>query len=98
MAPYNPPIAHYSQLNVSEYTDEEMLAFVGKEGRRFYWLTNKLKLNYLWWDTDRKIVELWGSFGTLNHGAKDKLDEYFKTAARRSSMAHMEDVSESVCA
>lgn len=74
MAPYDPPIAHYSQLDVSTYTDEQMLMAIGKSGKGFYNLTDRLGLNYLWWDKDRKIVELWGSFGSLQRGAKDKLD------------------------
>jgi hypothetical protein len=73
MAPYEPPIAHYSQLDVSEYTDEQILCVIGKGGKGFYKLTTQLGLNYLWWDKERKVVELWGSFGALSNGAKEKL-------------------------
>ena len=73
MAPYDPPIAHYSQLDVSQYTDEQILSVIGKGGKGFYKLTTQLGLNYLWWDKERKVVELWGSFGALSSGAKDKL-------------------------
>lgn len=98
MAPYNPPVAHYSQLDVSEYSDEQMLSFIGKEGHRFYWLTNKLGLNYLWWDNERKVVELWGSFGSLINGAKDRLDEYFKKFTGRPPVVHMEALPDELCA
>jgi len=73
MAPYNPPIAHYTQLDVSQHSDEDILYTIGKGGKGFYKFTSQLGLNYLWWDKDRKVVELWGSFGALNSGAKDKL-------------------------
>ena len=73
MAPYDPPIAHYSQLDVSQYTDEQILSVIGKGGKGFYKLTTQLGLNYLWWDKERKVVELWGSFGALSNGAKEKL-------------------------
>ena len=73
MAPYDPPIAHYSQLDVSQYTDEQILSVIGKGGKGFYKLTSQLGLNYLWWDKERKVVELWGSFGSLSSGAKEKL-------------------------
>ena len=73
MAPYEPPIAHYSQLDVSQYTDEQILSVIGKGGKGFYKLTTQLGLNYLWWDKERKVVELWGSFGALSNGAKEKL-------------------------
>ena len=96
MAPYDPPIAHYSQLDVSEYSDEQMLSFIGKDGHRFYGLTTKLGLNYLWWDPERKVVELWGSYSSLNRGAKDRLDEHFQKFARRSPVVHTEDVQDPV--
>jgi hypothetical protein len=73
MAPYEPPIAHYTELDVSQYTDEQILTVIGKGGKGFYKLTSQLGLNYLWWDKERKVVELWGSFGALSSGAKDKL-------------------------
>ena len=98
MAPYDPPIAHYSQLDVSEYSDEQMLSFIGKEGHRFYWLTNKLGLNYLWWDHERKVVELWGSHGALHHGAKEKLYQYFKKSTGRSPMVYVETLPDELCA
>lgn len=77
MAPYDPPVAHYTQLDVSQYTDEQMLAAIGKDGHGFYRLTERLSLNYLWWDNDRKVVELWGSFGSLQRGAVNKLSAIF---------------------
>jgi hypothetical protein len=61
MAPYTPPIAHYSEMDVSEYTEQEMYDFIGKNGRRFYWLTRFLGLDYLWYDEKRKKIEIWGA-------------------------------------
>lgn len=97
MAPYDPPIAHYSQLDVSEYTDEQMLTFIGKDGHRFYRLTDRLGLSYLWWDSERKVVELWGSYNSLHYGAKEKLDEFFRAATRGPPVVHMEDLQVPVC-
>lgn len=64
MAPYTPPVSHYSQLDVSDYTEEQIFAFIGKNGRRFYWLTQKLQLDYLWYDSERKVIEIWGPYYT----------------------------------
>lgn len=64
MAPYMPPSSHYSQMDVSGYTDDQIFAFIGKTGRRFYWLTQKLQLDYLWYDSERKVIEIWGPFYT----------------------------------
>ena len=64
MAPYTPPSSHYSQMDVSDYTEDQIFSFIGKTGKRFYWLTHKLGLDYLWYDKQRKVFELWGPFYT----------------------------------
>ena len=64
MAPYQPPPAHYSQMDVSEYSETEIFRFMGKTGKKFYWLTQKLGLDYLWYDKKRKIIEIWGPYYT----------------------------------
>ena len=64
MAPYQPPNAHYSQMDVSDYTEDQIFSFIGKTGKKFYWLTKKLGLDYLWYDKDRKVIEIWGPLYT----------------------------------
>ena len=64
MAPYTPPNAHYSQMDVSNYTEDQLFAFIGKTGKKFYWLTKKLGLDYLWYDRERKVIEIWGPYYT----------------------------------
>jgi hypothetical protein len=64
MAPYTPPTTHYSQMDVSDYTDDQIFAFIGKTGKRFYWLTQKLGIDYLWYDKERKVIEIWGPYYT----------------------------------
>jgi len=73
MAPYEPPIAHYAHLNVSEYDENMILCMIGKGGKGFYHLTNYLGLEYLWYDTVDKRIELWGPESTFVKGARDKL-------------------------
>jgi len=64
MAPYTPPNSHYSEMDVSEYDEEQVFAFIGKSGKRFYWLTRFLDLDYLWYDKHRKTIEIWGPYHT----------------------------------
>lgn len=83
MAPYTPPPTHYSQMDVSEYDEERIFAFIGKTGKKFYWLTKILGLDYLWYDKERKVIEIWGPyFVHLNqqseHVIRCELD-YFMT-------------------
>jgi hypothetical protein len=67
MAPYTPPNTHYSEMDVSSYTDNELYRFIGKNGKRFYWLTKFLELSYIWYDKDRKVIELWGPYSSLQN-------------------------------
>jgi hypothetical protein len=83
MAPYQPPNAHYSQMDVSDYTEDQIFSFIGKTGKKFYWLTHKLGLDYLWYDKERKIIEIWGPLYThLNqqsaHIIRCELDFFLK--------------------
>jgi len=77
MAPYDPPrtTCHYSEVDVKDYDENMLLCMIGKGGTGFYKLTNYLKMTYVWYDTDRKVIELWGSYNSLKNGAKEKLQK-----------------------
>lgn len=77
MAPYEPPIAHYTQLNVPDVAEDTMFEFVGKDGWRFYKLTKDLRLRYLWYDKERKAVEIWGSYDSLRKNPAAKVRQRF---------------------
>jgi hypothetical protein len=42
-----------------------MFSFVGKGGKRHYWMTRMLCVDYLWYDPKRKVIEIWGPFNVL---------------------------------
>lgn len=48
---------------------------IGRGGRGFYNLTDYLSIDYLWYNNDKKIIELWGSEMALKNGAVNKLKE-----------------------
>jgi len=73
MAPYDPPSAHYTQLNVPDIDEDTMFEFIGKKGWRFYKLTKVLKVQYLWYDNKRKAIEVWGSHRALSNEPCKKL-------------------------
>ena len=56
MAPYNPPNTHYSQMDVSMYEEDDIFKFIGKNGKKFYWLTRYLDLSYMWYDKERRVI------------------------------------------
>ncbi len=68
MAPYDPPHdVHYSQFDVSGYDEQDVWHFCGQQGGRFYWLTRRLNLKYIWYDKNRKVIELWGPYWALQN-------------------------------
>lgn len=62
MAPYNPPNTHYSQLSLNDYNIDMILSFMGKGGKRFYNLTTLLKVRYIWFNSEKNIIEIWGPY------------------------------------
>lgn len=89
MAPYQPPNAHYSQMDVSEYNEDQIFSFIGKTGKKFYWLTQKLGLDYLWYDKERQVIEIWGPLYTHQnqqsaHVIRCELDFFLKPKLENS--------------
>ena len=103
MAPYTPPhMTHYSQMDVSMYDEERLFAFIGRTGKRFYWLTRTLGLDYLWYDRERQVFEIWGPFFThankqSEHVIRCEL-EYFMEPKLGSPSSTIQDVSQTVTA
>ena len=70
-------------MDVSSYTEEQVFAFIGRTGKRFYWLTQKLGLDYLWYNRERKVIEIWGPYYTHQdqqsaHLIRCELDYFMK--------------------
>tara|TARA_B110000285_G_C14702852_1_gene414217 strand:- start:306 stop:569 length:264 start_codon:yes stop_codon:yes gene_type:complete len=82
MAPYAPPSAHYTQLNVPDVDEDTIFDFIGKGGWRLYKLTKVLGVRYLWYDSNRKAIEVWGSHRALSNEPCKKmrkaLDEWLQ--------------------
>jgi hypothetical protein len=70
---YDPPISHYSEMDVSEYDEDEFFKFVGKGGAKFYYMTRVLGLDFLWYDRDRKKIEIWGPFHVHQNKQSEQL-------------------------
>lgn len=83
MAPYQSPNTHYSQMDVSQYNQEQVFKFIGKNGKKFYWLTQMLGLDYIWYDKDRSVIEIWGPYYTHQNRQSEHVIrcelEYFLT-------------------
>ena len=73
MAPYDPPDTHYAHLDVSMYEENMILCMIGKGGKGFYKITSWLDLDYVWYDSKEKRIELWGDYVSLQNGEQCKL-------------------------
>ena len=51
-------------MDVSDYDEDHIFSVIGKTGKRFYWLTRLLGLDYLWYDKERRVIEIWGPYYT----------------------------------
>ncbi|QIG59542.1 hypothetical protein [Dishui Lake phycodnavirus 2] len=80
---YDPPSSHYSEIDVSEYDQDQLFRFVGKGGRKFYYMTRILGLDYLWYDKERKKIEIWGPYFVHEnqqsaHLIRAEIDNFFE--------------------
>jgi hypothetical protein len=76
MPPYNPPSAHYCEINA--YTNPtDNFKLVGPQGHNFKRLTEKLGIEYLWWNMERNVIEIWGDYSKMNSSHK-YLSKYMK--------------------
>jgi hypothetical protein len=61
---YNPPInAFYTQISVPDGINVAVL--IGKDGCYFKKMTEKSGAQYIWYDKERNVVEVWGPEYTL---------------------------------
>ena len=74
MPPYNPPNTHYCHCKAYDNTIDN-LKLIGPNGSNFKRLTTKLKIEYIWWNIEKNIIELWGPEEKLTH-SYDYMNKY----------------------
>ena len=62
MPVYNPPIAHYCHVSVAHMNIESILKAIGKQGFFFKKITWDCNANYIWWNKEKNVIEIWGSY------------------------------------
>ena len=73
MAPYNPPDAHYAHIALPEYSQLELYAIFGSGFKNLCHWTEQHRLKYVWYNSLANVLELWGSFDSLNSFARKKI-------------------------
>lgn len=90
MTEYSPPNTFYTQTT-GLFENEDMYQFIGKSGAHFKYLTTKLGLDYIWWNKEKNIIELWGPHHKLLRAKKimdNKLHKYIEN--RNKSLPGLE--------
>ena len=62
---YRPPNTHYAHVTVGDIPDDVMDDIMGYKGAFFKAFTEVMKLKYVWWNKDSRVIELWGPFNRL---------------------------------
>ena len=57
---YNPPIAHYRHFSLDEKYKRHMGRIIGKDGSNFIYQTRKNGVDYIWYNAERGVIEIWG--------------------------------------
>lgn len=61
MAPYNPPLSNYAHINVKTLNENVIQKIMGLKGSWFKKFTELSQLKYVWYNSELKVIELWGS-------------------------------------
>ena len=80
MTDYSPPNTFYAQT-YGLFENQDMYKFIGKNGAHFKFLTTKLGLDYIWWNKDTNVIELWGSHYKLKYAKtimEEKISEFME--------------------
>ena len=70
---YNPPIAHYTEIKC-DLEENQIKRLIGRNGFFFNIITKASKVNYLWYDNQRRTIEIWGPMGCLAEAKTRLLD------------------------
>jgi hypothetical protein len=68
MPEYDPPNAHYTQVSLPSHIKPEI--FIGREGCHLKRMTELSKVDYLWYDFKRGVIEVWGKESRLPKAVK----------------------------
>tara|TARA_B110000503_G_scaffold31497_1_gene50863 strand:- start:475 stop:750 length:276 start_codon:yes stop_codon:yes gene_type:complete len=88
-------------MDVSEYDEDRLFSFIGTTGKKFYWLTNQLELDYLWYNKERKVIEIWGPYHThLNQQAarviRCELDYFMKPKSEENATRNQDVIQTAI--
>tara|TARA_B110000259_G_scaffold187621_1_gene242530 strand:- start:1314 stop:1724 length:411 start_codon:yes stop_codon:yes gene_type:complete len=76
---YTPPVnCHYTQLPTTGVSPEIMKISIGKNGKIFKAITRQASVNYIWYNKDSHIVEIWGPEKNLPDATKRVFDRIQK--------------------
>jgi len=70
MPPYDPPNSHYCEINAFNLPGDNF-KIVGPAGHNFKRLTTKLGIEYLWWNIERNVFEIWGPESKMKSSSKN---------------------------
>ena len=68
MPEYDPPNAFYTQVSLPKYIKPEI--FIGREGCHLKRMTELSGCDYLWYDFERAVIEVWGKERRLPKAVK----------------------------
>ena len=93
MADYSPPNTFYTQL-YGLIDNEDMYKFIGKNGAHFKSITKYMNVDYIWWNKDTKVIEIWGPHNRIMHcknKIQEKLEKFITTKKSENNMLTNED-------
>ena len=90
MPPYDPPSAHYCEINAFTNPGDNF-KLIGPDGHNFKRLTLKLNVEYIWWNIERNVIEIWGPYSKMKYS-----QEYMNKYMHRFHEKHCQSTAKQV--
>lgn len=97
---YNPPVAHYSHVALSDAEIEHMKKIIGYAGKNFKWISNISQAKYIWYNEKTKVIEVWGPMSThvtARSMLRDLVDRVVKKGSTQAEPTPQEPPGSDTC-
>jgi len=74
---YNPPNSEYVEINLKGVSKKKIFSIMGKGGEVFKKWTQEFNVQYIWFNVNKKVLEIWGDVNNINIAKQNIISLHF---------------------
>ena len=74
---YNPPNSEYAEINLKGISKKKIFSIMGKGGEVFKKWTQEFNVQYIWFNVNKKVLEIWGDVNNVNIAKQNIISLHF---------------------